>query len=379
MRIRQHSRCVLLILIIFVCALVGQTKTGAQSSEAQKNPFPVVPVIMEYEYVPHYFMQWLDDDPQYSRIEAAISDSVYTVTLTEKQSARRVNYCNSEAKINALSRAGIESRLTKIDYQATNRLGQLPAHEFSFNDERGQKIQWRFTLAAPASERGAGITPQEGGSGWLVIYRDLGSTAGEGTAAQIGNRVNEAAAWAEIAAPPYFVPYRGVYAEGIGIGVMILGQENWRVASSPKELTEGGEWIITNDRRRERRLRIASRKGDEMTINEVASLSSRSSLLSLQARRTDEGLSLRSVTMTSGTKTMRLVFTPELNLATSSTVAFQIDQNGHNKIMHGSVSVERKGDTAELRWQPKAPDWAKPRVLNTTVTINAAGYKVESR
>ncbi len=378
MRTEQRSGLIL-IFLLFICALAGQPETSAQSSEAQTNPFPVVPAIMEYEYVPHYFMQWLDDDPQYSRIEAAISNQVYTVTLTEKQSARRVNYCNSEAKVAALTRAGVEARLTRIDYQATNRLGQLPAHEFSFNDERGQKIQWRFTLAVPASERGAGLTPQEGGAGWLVIYRDLGSTAGEGTAAQIGNRVNEAAAWAEIAAPPYFVPYRGVYAEGIGIGVLALGEENWRVTSSPKELAEGGEWIIANDRGRERRLRIASRKGDEMMINEVAGPSSRGSLLGLQARRTEEGLALRSVAMTSGTKTMRLSFTPELSLAASSSVAFQIDQNGHNKIIHGNVSVERKGDRVELRWQPKAPDWAKPRVLNATVTINAAGYRVEAR
>lgn len=379
MRTDQRSKCLVLTLILFVCALAGQNQTSAQSSETQKNPFPVVPVIMEYEYVPHYFMQWLDDDPHYSRIEAAISDRLYTLTLTEKQSARRINYCNSEAKVNALSRAGIEARLTKIDYQATNRLGQLPAHEFSFNDQRGQKVQWRFTLAAPASERGAGLTPQESGSGWLVIYSDLGSTAGEGTAAQIGNRVNEAPAWQEISAPPYFVPYRGVYAEGIGIGVLAPGQENWRVTSSPKELTEGGEWIITNDRGRERRLRITLRKGDELTINEMASPSSRGSLLSLQARRTAEGLALWSVTMTSGTKTMRLVFTPDLNLAASSSVVFQIDQNGHNKIIHGSVSVERKGDAVELRWQPKAPDWAKPRVLNTTVTVSAAGYRIEAR
>ncbi len=366
-----------LILILFACALVGH-KTSAQSSQPQKNLFPVVPAIMEYEYVPHYFMQWLDDDPQYSRIEAAITDSVYTLTLTEKPSARRINYCNSEAKASALTRAGVEARLTKIDYQATNRLGQLPAHEFSFSDERGQKIHWRFTLAAPASERGAGLTPQEGGAGWLVIYRDLGSTAGEGTSAQIASRVNEAPAWTEIAAPPYFVPYRGVYAEGIGIGVMTPGEENWRVTSSPKELIEGGEWIIASNRGRERRLRISSRKGDEIVIDEVAS-PSRGGLLSLQARRTADGLLLRSVAMKSGKKTMRLAFTPDLNLAVTSSVAFQIDQNGHNKIIHGTVSVEKKGEAVELRWQPKSPDWARPRVLNTTVTITAAGYRIEAR
>jgi hypothetical protein len=379
MRKHQCVRYLFLISILFIYALIGQNQSSAQSPEDQKIPFPIVPVMMEYEYVPHYLMQWLDDDPQYSRIEAAINDSVYTLTLTEKQSARRVNYCNSEAKVNALARAGVEARLAKIDYRATNRLGQLPAHEFIFTDERGQKVQWIFTLAAPASERGAGLTPQESGSGWLVIYRDLGTTAGEGTAVQIGNRVNEAAAWSEISAPPYFIPYRGVYAEGIGIGVIASGQENWRVISFPKTLSEGGEWVIASDRGRERRLRIASLKGNEVVINEIASPSLRGALLSLQARRTVEGLALRSVTLTSGAKTMRLAFAPDLSFAASSWLAFQIDQNGHNKIIHGSLSVERKGDTVELRWQPKSPDWAKSRVLNTTVTVNDAGYKLEAQ
>jgi hypothetical protein len=150
-------------------------------------------------------MQTLDNDPQYARIEAALYDAkqpVYNLVLTEKN-GRRVNYSNSEEKVAALKRAGAEALLTRIDYRSVNKFGQLPAHEFGLTDERGKPVRWLFTLAAPASERGAGMSAQEGGSGWLLVYRDSGSAAGKGTAVQIGGRVSEAEAWEEISSPPF--------------------------------------------------------------------------------------------------------------------------------------------------------------------------------
>jgi hypothetical protein len=90
---------------------------------------------------------------------------------------------------------------------------------------------------------------------------------------------------------------------------------------------------------------------------------------------------LRSIKLTSRSKTMRVSFSPDLDLGAvaPSSVAFQIDENGHNKLVYGNVSVERRGGAIEMRWQPRAPDWAKSHVLITTVTLNEAGYKLEVR
>ena len=377
----MNRRLGVLILSLVMLALeLPLVSLQTSAPQANQQPFPILPLIAEYEYVPHYFMQWLNDHPQYTMIEAAVTDSnpsVYHLVLTEKGSRRRVNYCNSEAKVKGLMSGGVEARLTKIEYRSTTKFGQMPTHEFSFTDERGQAIRWRFTLAAPASERGAGLTPQEGGTGWLFIYRDLGSTAGEGTVVQIGNKVCEAEAWPEISAPPYFVAYRGVYAEGMGLGVVPAGQESWRVTSSPKTLTDGAQWTLTDDRGHTRQWRIATRRGDELTINEVDSPSG--TARSLQVRQTAGGLVLRAMSLTSAQKTLRLSFAPDLDLAAASSapITFQVDENGHHKIMHGSVSVEKKGSLVQLRWQPKAPDWAKARVLNTAITASPTGYKLE--
>jgi hypothetical protein len=144
-----------------------ETKPREAKPEKAPVPFPVIPIIVEYEYVPHHFIQWLNDHPQYTSIEAAVSDArrqIFSLVLTEK-GGRRINYSNSAAKVEALNRGGQEARLAKIEYRATNDFGQLPAHEFGFTDERGQAVRWRFTLAAPASERGSGLAPQETGRG----------------------------------------------------------------------------------------------------------------------------------------------------------------------------------------------------------------------
>jgi hypothetical protein len=355
-----------------------QPEWQAATAQDARLPLPVLPLIVHYEYVPHYFMQWLNDHPQYTRIEAAVTDSeppVFNLTLTEKGSGRRVNYCNSEARLKAMAQSGQEARLTKIDYRAMNNFGQAPAHEFSFTDERGQAVRWRFTLATPVSERGAGLTQQEGGTGLMLIYRELGTVAGEGTAVQIGAKVIEAEPWTEISAPPYFVAYRGAYSDGIGIGALLSGQESWRVTEAPKDLIEGAQWTLVNDRGRTRQLRIAAIRGDELTIQETGGS------LTLQSRKTATGFALRSITGASRSKNMRISFTPELDLAAGSAapVNFQIDQNGHNKIAHGSVSVEKRGNAASLRWMFKEPDWAKSRVLNSTVTMSDNSYKVEMR
>lgn len=352
------------------------------SSQQNQRALPLVPLIITYEYVPHYFMQALTDDPHYARIEAALytaGTTVYNLVLTEKN-GRRINYSNSDEKVAALRRSGAEARLTRIDYRFLNKFGQLPAHEFGFTDERGQPVRWLFTLAAPASERGAGLTEQDGGTGWLLVYRDSGSVAGAGTAVQIGGRVSEAEAWDEISAPPYFVAYRGVYAEGLHLSSFPTGQEAWRVTSAPEKLQEGAQWTLVDERGRMRQLRITSLRGDELTIDEVATASPFASTLSIKARRGPaQGLALRSVTLRNNNKLMRLSFVPELDLSSNATCSFQIDQNEHNKTLSGSVSVESKGGAVQMRWQPKNPDWAKPRLINGSVNINAEGYRVELR
>ncbi len=384
----MKARYLLLVLFSWACAgapaAMNTGGTEAQGNQPAPIPFPVLPLLMEYEYAPHYFMQWITDHPQYERIEASVSQTkppAYQIVLTEKGSGRRVSYCSSEAKVKALESRGQEARLAKIEYSGSNAIGQAPSHAFRFADEKGQPIRWQFILASMPTEHGAGLTPQSEGSGLLLIYRDLGTAAAEGSAVQIGSKVIEAAPWPEISSPPYFVAYRGTYVDGVGIGVFPRGQESWRVTTSPKDLTVGSQWAMADDRGRLRQLQVKERRNDQLTITEMTNDPDLGSKLSVKARATAGGLALSSMAMIGPKeKQVRVSFSPDLDLtAGSSSSAFQIEINGHEKVVQGTVSLTKEGNTTSLRWQPKSPDWARARVLHSVVTTSATGYKIEVR
>src|SRR5262249_25372134 len=181
-------------------------------------------------------------------------------------------------------------------------------------------------------------------------YREVGTLAGAGTAVQIGDKVSEAEAWPEISAPPYFVAYRGFYVEGMETGLLLPGKESWRVTSAPTDLTEGAQWVLTEEHGRVRKLRITSRRGDNVTIAEVETQTCCAPALNLSAAITPAELALQSVTFTSGAHAMRIAFKPDLNLAAmssgtgSSQFSFQIDLDRHEKLSQGTITGEKHGD-----------------------------------
>lgn len=362
--------------------------TGAQQQTmpTKQLVFPLIPIIVEYEYAPIYFYQDIDNNPQYSSITAIISKTeppVYKIVLAEKETGRRVYYSNSQAKVKALEHEGKEAHVTAIDYKVVQTVGQQPTYGFGFRDSRGQPILWRFIPASNPSKLGAGLTPLPEVPGLRLDYRDLSTTAGSGTAVQIGNQVSEAAPWPEISTPPYFLAHHGAYTQGRHIGALLARPESWRVIAAPQDLKEGGEWTLKNERGVERKMRITARRGDEMTISEFAIAERDSAILTLEVRALLQGFALRSILLTNNSHGMRITFNPELNLSpeklasTSNDVAFQIDQGDNNKVVQGSIIRERLGNFITLRWMPKNPDWTKSRVLNTKIKLDSASYSIE--
>lgn len=343
--------------------------SARQAPETRKPAFiPIVPLLIEYEYAPLHLMQWINDHPQYTMIEAIVHQAgtpLYQVILTEKETRQRVYYCNAEAKVKELARNGREAHLAAIDFKTASNAEGPSLYGLALSDKRGQPVRWRFLPATAPSERGAGLTPLAAAPGLRLEYRDLGTAAGAGSAVQIGDTVSEAAAWPEISSAPYFVAYRGSISLGRHLGALPPGKESWQVTSAPTELREGAEWKVVNERGRERTLKITARQSDLLTIREVGAPSFQSSILTLQARATDDGLAIQSAHLISGSQTMRLSFKPELNLAAapaagkSAETTFQIDQGKVERIAQGVVTLDRQGEGLRLRWQPKAPDWAR--------------------
>jgi hypothetical protein len=373
------------------CALFGANAqqppvSGNKKDASSAPPFPIVPFIAEYEYAPVYFMQWINDSPQYSRIAASVgaeNPPVYLAVLTEKESNRPVYYTNSASRAKALKTEGKEAYHTPIDFKEVRKVEQELTIGFGFRDRHGQAILWRFIPAnSTPSKRGSGLQPLAAMAGLHLRFSDLGTAAGAGTAVQIGDKVYEAEPWPQISAPPYFVAYRGSYAHGMELSAILLGKENWRVIKAPSELREGMQWTLASDLGRERELHVTQRRGDEVTISEKLTPGLDAATLELQAMLTPQGLALRSVTLNSRGRAMRVTFSPELNLLAQAPPAgvestYQIDLGTHEKVSQGVVVVERLDKTINLRWQPKSPDWAKSRSLTTAINLSASGYSIE--
>jgi hypothetical protein len=391
----KKKKRTILAVAFTACFLCGAIfSANAQQSPLPENkkdallapPIPIVPFIAEYEYAPVYFMQWINDSPQYSRIAASVgaeTPPIYLVVLTEKESNRPIYYTNSPARAKALKTEGKEAYHTPIDFKEVRKVEQELNIGFGFRDRHGQPILWRFIPAnSTPSKRGSGLQPLGAMAGLHLRFSDLGTAAGAGSAVQIGDKVHEAEPWPQISAPPYFVAYRGSYAHGMELSAILLGKENWRVIKAPGELREGAQWTLASDLGRERQLHITQRRGDEITISEKPAPGLEAATLELQALLTPQGLALRSVILNNRGRAMRVTFSPELSLLGQAPAArvestYQIDLGTHEKVSHGVVTIEKLDNAVTLRWQPKSPDWAKSRSLTTAINLTASGYSIE--
>ena len=386
MRYQKH---ISLLPALALCALLwcgSIVQTQSSSAQVKTLQLPIVPMIIEYDYASYYFRQWINDHPRYSQITAIVGEGkppIYQIIFIEKDSKREIHYTNSPSRIKALTLAGQEAHLAKINLRVTESAGSVPTYEFAFNNEHRQPVIWRFIPASRPSEKGAGLTPMATALGLRLLYRNLGTNAGEGTAVQIGDKVSEAEPWPEVSAPPYFVAYRGSFAAGMDMGVLSLGSESWRIDSAPGDLGEGVQWTEVSNSGRKRQLKITAVRGDEMTVNVSYAQESDTAAVELNVNKTTQGLTLRSLVLTRATHTMRISFTPELPLTVDSAadgqteVGFQVDQGKRKKTAEGTILVEKQGKTLRLQWQTKSPAWAKSNVLNSIITMDGSSYSVE--
>ena len=380
--------CASLLLSAYGLIIVPQTSTAVQRSPL---PFPIIPVALEYEYVPLHFMQWIKDDPNYSLASAYMYPGefpIYQVMLVEK-SGGSVYYCNSRERVELLTHKGKQAYVVEIDFKKTQSVGQPPTYNVGFRDSHGRPIVWRFILASSPSQLGAGLTPQPDAPGLRLLYRNLGTCAGEGAAIQIGDHTSEAEPWPEISSPPYFVAFRGVVADGMDSGSFVPGKESWHLVSSPKvaeasELKEGAQWVLKADGGRERTWRVTTRRADEVTISEMNTEAANSTRLELRAHVGQQGLAVREIRLGSGSRAMRLTFTPELDLTGGPTSVgsagpvFEIDLGNQRKVARGNVSVENQDGLVRLHWILKSPDWAKSHGLISIVRMESGGYTIET-
>jgi hypothetical protein len=224
---------------------------------------------------------------------------------------------------------------------------------------------------------GSGLTPLGKVPGLLLNYRERSALAGPGSAVKVGDQLYEAEVWTELSKPPDFVPYRGSYTAGLDSGQIGIGSEEWQVISAPSQLERGAQWVINSPRNR-RTLTITEATAERIKINqtdtnpwEVAT--------ELVYARSQAGLGLSEISLTNHSHVFHMIFNPALppiGTVASTKSTFTIDQGKQRGISSGEVSYQNAADGAELKFQFKAPDWAKGRVLVSKVAVGAGKYSL---
>jgi hypothetical protein len=204
--------------------------SSAIAALAQAVPPPTVPQQIIYHHWPEQFVQWVGPELPYSMFEFyadanATGGPLYEAVLTERATGKRIRYANQQ-------QPGEEMYITNIQFDRPAAAGKDANYMVRFVDHSGQPVSWQFVQGSDMSARGGGSSPA-GLQPPVLVYRELGAVAGEGTALKIGDKVSTADVWAEISQPPYFVAYHGAYSQNVDIAVFTGAPQQWTTVSAP--------------------------------------------------------------------------------------------------------------------------------------------------
>ncbi|HEX4037936.1 MAG TPA: hypothetical protein VHX37_07745 [Acidobacteriaceae bacterium] len=187
---------------------------------AQASPPLLLPGVF-YRYWPEQIVQWVGPELPYSMIVLDIDDRgkqpIYDVELVSKKPGPPLYYTNSSEELAIDQRRGLNVHQVPMQLDAPPAPSNGAQYLLRFNTETGTPVVWQFILGTDVTEQGAGTSPVAAGPVSILIDREQGGLAGQGTALRIGNVTSTADLWKEIAQPPYFVPYRGALSVDVHV------------------------------------------------------------------------------------------------------------------------------------------------------------------
>jgi hypothetical protein len=327
-------------------ALSAQTTPAAASS-------PTLPLAgVYYRYWPEQIVQWVGPELPYSMIVLDIDDRakqpIYDVQLIPRAQGKPVRYTNSAEELAIDQASGFDVHQVAMQFDGPSDPEKGGQYMLRFNTEKGTPVVWQFVLGTDVSEQGSGLSPVPAPIP-VLMYREQGGLAGEGTALQIGGVTSTADVWKEIAQPPYFVPYRGALSTGVHILTFVPGDKSWKLDA--QSLTDSSG----------RTLALAT-SADGATMTDKALDVSESYALS-------SGSISRVTFAPSGVKgshSVSLQFSPAL--APGSQSSFDVIVGKKTKIAAGSVQ-ESAGPAITDTWSFTSPDAVKSLTARASETL----------
>ncbi|AFL87967.1 hypothetical protein Terro_1664 [Terriglobus roseus DSM 18391] len=352
---------------------------------AQTIAPPTTGLLVQYQYWPVQYVQWIGTELPYSMIEldvdATAKQPLYNVILTDRSSGKRIVYANSDALVANAKAQGEEAYQTQIAFDApeTTNVGATSTLRLSLVD--GKPLQWRFVQGSDISEQGAGLTPLPQVPVPVLAYREQAAVAGEGTALQIGDKVSTAEVWTEISKPPYFVAYHGAISLSAHMTVLVPGKQTWTVVSAPTDLKAGQSWELDGDHGNHRTLRITRVEGSKFVITGSDRFATRTAF-TMDCKRTGDSWSIdrvRFAPAVDGEKHfLAMTFTvPLTGSSAASTVDISVGRKAKVASANLALSGSQEDRTVTLRMQ--TPTWARGKGLIEETTTDAATLTTVSK
>jgi len=94
----------------------------------------MLPMNVKFRFVPQYFIQSVEDDPHYARIEALVDEGRCEVVLLDKTMNRKTFYSTLSRKVDALKANGADAYATPIDFEAFTLGDSTPLFRIRLHD-----------------------------------------------------------------------------------------------------------------------------------------------------------------------------------------------------------------------------------------------------
>jgi hypothetical protein len=337
----------LLTVPLFGSALWAQQPTAspvpAPPAASAILPLPGV----HYRYWPLQIVQWIGPELPYSMIVLDIDNRdntpLYDVELMPRAAGSPVHYTNSAEEVVIDEHAGMTVHQVPMQLDGPADPAKDAQYLLRFVAEDNVPVSWQFVQGTDMSDQGSGMTPVDAPIP-ILLYREQGALAGQGSAIKIGSVTSTAEVWSQFAQPPYFVPYHGAISTGVHVLSFAPGTSAWETKA---DTLNGPLGVSLALQRGDGDLTMSSAKlGVSMVyIGESAAGISRVSFGPLHAKRED---------------TISLVFkTPFRAGATSE---FDIEAGKKTKLAAGEVQATRddRGGVSAT-WVMHSPDSLKDK------------------
>jgi hypothetical protein len=338
MPFKQFSSAAIASLVLFAPPFYGQTAPPAQAQGIM--PLPGV----HYRYWPKQLVQWIGPELPYSMIILDVDDRskqpIYDFELIDKSGRNVVHYTNTAEEAAIDQRAGLTVHQVAMQFDGPMDPEKGAQYLLRFNTETGVPVVWQFVIGTDISDQGSGLSPVPALIP-ILLYREQGGLADQGTALKVGSATSAADVWKELAHPPFFVPYRGVFSTGIQALSFVPESATWR--SGAQGLTHSSDASPS-----------IARDGNTIVFSDTALGSTASYML--------EGSSIDRVSFEPlhGRRedTVTLQFSPPLSPEGQSS--FEIIAGKKTKIAAGSVQItDSNPQSRAITWTFSAPESLK--------------------